>query len=64
MIYTVIISNKCQCRKCGDIIESIKNNSIIWCRCKSIYIDGGTQELQRNDSEDIIELSETYTMEV
>lgn len=65
MVITVIVSNKCQCRRCGDIIESVFKHNLVYCRCNSIYIDGGTSRLVRGalNLDDILEMSETYEME-
>lgn len=30
---------KIKCKKCGDIIEGDKKGSMIWCSCRSCYID-------------------------
>lgn len=56
-----IKSNKAQCKKCGDIIESKKRLQTVRCSCGSIWIEGGTHYLKRGFKEskdDIIELSE------
>ena len=37
-----IIRNSARCRKCGDEIESKYVHDFVRCRCKAIYIDGGT----------------------
>jgi tRNA(Ile2) C34 agmatinyltransferase TiaS len=61
----VILSNKCQCRKCGDIIESKTRHDFVWCKCGAIYTDGGLSYIRRGamDLNDIIDLSETYEEE-
>ena len=33
--------NRLKCRKCGEIIESKYRWDFQWCKCKSIYVDGG-----------------------
>jgi len=55
-----IKSNKAQCRKCGDTIESMHRHDFRTCSCDSISVDGGKDYLKRNfiDINDIIELSE------
>ena len=60
MTNRVIISNKAQCRLCGDIIESTHRHMLQRCSCKSITVDGGQDYLRRlfKNIEDIIELSE------
>ena len=60
----VIISNKCQCKKCGDIIESKTGHDFKWCKCGAIAVDGGKSYLRRvGELENIIELSESYEEE-
>jgi hypothetical protein len=54
-----IISNKIQCKKCGDIIESKTTHDFKYCSCKLVAVDGGKEYLKRlGNKEDIIELSE------
>jgi len=53
-----ILSNKAQCRKCGDIIESKHRHDFVWCSCKAIAVDGGLDYLRRvGEPDDLIELS-------
>lgn len=60
----VVTLNKAQCRKCGDIIESTHRHDFVWCRCRSIAVDGGKDYIKRTGyMEDIIELSESHTEE-
>lgn len=55
-----IIRNRAKCKICRDIIESLHRHDFIYCKCKSIFVDGGKDYLRRGgDPEDIIELSET-----
>lgn len=35
------IINKVRCRKCDDIIESKHRHDMVWCKCRSIAVDGG-----------------------
>lgn len=37
------IVNKVRCKKCNDIIESKHRYDMVWCKCGSIYIDGGNE---------------------
>lgn len=54
-----IISNKAQCKKCKDIIESKDNNDLKRCTCGSIAVDGGLEYIKRiGNPDDVIELSE------
>lgn len=61
----VVVTNKCQCRKCGDIIESKSCHSFVSCKCGAIFTDGGTSYIRRGakDINDIIDMSETYEEE-
>ena len=58
----VVVTNKAQCRQCGDIIESVHRHDFKFCKCGSISVDGGKSYLKRSFKNygDIIELSETY----
>lgn len=57
-----IISNKIQCKHCGEIIESKNIHNFVWCKCGSCAVDGRYYHLSRsyknNKEEDFIELSE------
>lgn len=57
-----IISNKIQCKHCGDIIESKHVHNFVTCGCKMCSVDGGLDYLRRSyrnsPEEDFIELSE------
>lgn len=57
---TVILVNKCQCRKCNDIIESKSVHDFVWCKCGAIFTDGGNVYVRRGavDFDDIIDLTE------
>lgn len=52
--------NRCQCRKCGDIIESKYRHDFVSCKCGAIFTDGGTSYIRRGavDIDDIIDMSE------
>lgn len=41
-----IISNKIQCKHCGDIIESKSVHNLVSCKCESCHIDGGNEYLR------------------
>jgi hypothetical protein len=58
----VVVTNKCQCRLCGDIIESKHRHDFVRCGCGSIFTDGGKEYIRRgaNSFDDIIDMSETY----
>ena len=34
--------NIIKCRKCGDVIESKSRHDFVWCKCKSVAVDGGS----------------------
>jgi hypothetical protein len=60
-----IISNKAQCRLCGDIIESKHGHDYRGCKCGEIAVDGGLNYLRRTagDLHNIINLSEVVQEE-
>ena len=61
---TIVTLNKCQCKKCGDIIESKHGHDFVWCKCKSIATDGGKNYIRRlGNLEDIIDMSESHEEE-
>lgn len=63
-IREVVTLNKCQCKKCGDIIESEGRHDFVWCLCGSIAADGGKDYIRRvGDLGNIIELSESHSEE-
>lgn len=56
-----IITNKIQCKKCGDVIESTYRHDFKFCKCGTVAVDGGKDYLRRcGNREDWKELSE-YT---
>jgi tRNA(Ile2) C34 agmatinyltransferase TiaS len=61
----VVVTNKAQCKLCGDVIESTHGHDYVRCGCGEIAVDGGKQYLRRTakDLSNIIELSETYEEE-
>ena len=56
-----IISNKIQCKHCGEIIESKSVHNFEMCKCGSCGVDGGHFYLRRcyktSKEKDFIELS-------
>lgn len=56
-----IISNKIQCKHCGEIIESKEIHKFVTCKCETCSVDGGHYHLSRSyknsPEEDFIELS-------
>lgn len=59
---TVVLSNKAQCKLCGDVIESKHGHDYARCKCGEISVDGGKNYIKRSakNLNNIIELSETY----
>ena len=56
-----IIRNVIQCKKCGDIIESVSVHDFKTCSCGACSVDGGHCYLRRYcaiSMDDFIELSE------
>jgi len=53
----MIKTNKIQCNKCKDIIESKYRWDMKWCKCKSVAVDGGKDYLRRC-GDDYTELSD------
>lgn len=62
-----ILSNKIQCKHCGEIIESNFIHSFVTCKCECCSVDGGHYHLSRSfknsPEEDYIELSEVVEIE-
>jgi len=57
--------NKVQCKLCLDIIESKYTHDFVWCKCKTIAVDGGKDYLKRvGDYSLCIELSEFEFLKV
>lgn len=57
-----IITNKIQCKHCGEIIESKSIHNFVTCKCGTCSVDGGHYHLSRSykhtPEQDYIELSE------
>lgn len=56
-----LIKNAIQCAHCGDIIESKHTHDFKWCKCGTVYIDGGFSYTRigfRNSPNDFIDLRE------
>lgn len=54
-----ILKNKCQCRLCGDIIESNYRHDYKRCHCGAIATDGGRDYIRRafKNPDNIIDLT-------
>lgn len=62
----IVLSNKIQCNKCGDIIESFSGHDFKYCSCESVAVDGGKNPwgMRRiGNPEDYIDLSEVTSEE-
>ena len=54
-----IIANKVKCKKCEDIIESVNRHDFKFCKCESIFTDGGKDYIRRGGNpDDMIDMSE------
>ena len=54
-----IVRNAVQCKRCGDIMESVSVHDFKTCSCGACSVDGGYNYLRRRgNSIDYIELSE------
>lgn len=55
-----ILRNAIQCKKCGDIIESVSVHDFKSCSCGTCSVDGGHNYLRRcaKSLDDFIDLSE------
>jgi len=38
--------HKIRCKKCGDVIESKHRHDFVWCKCKTVFVDGGNDYLR------------------
>jgi hypothetical protein len=50
-----LIANRAKCRKCGDIITSKHRHDFVWCKCESIFVDGGVDYIRRGGELELIE---------
>ena len=54
-----IIRNRIKCKKCGEIIESMRRHDFKFCKCGAVAVDGGKDYLRRvgnkDDYEELIE---------
>lgn len=59
-----LLVNKIRCKKCGDIIESRTVHDFLFCKCKSVAVDGGLDYIRRvGAKEDWEELSVYETVD-
>lgn len=55
----VLKRNAVRCKLCDTIIESKHTHDFVWCRCKSVFTDGGLSYIRRGgDIEAMEDLSE------
>lgn len=63
----VISVNKIRCNACEDVIESTHVHDFKWCKCMSVFVDGGPEYLRRGgqglDLKGYTEMSEHHTTE-
>lgn len=54
----IVIVNKAQCKKCGDVLESTHHYDFRMCSCGAVGVDGGHAYVRRmGNPEDYIEMS-------
>lgn len=61
-----LVKNAIKCNHCGDIIESKNTHDFKWCKCKTVYVDGGLSYARRgfkNSPIDFEDLSEWEEIE-
>jgi hypothetical protein len=59
-----LVRNVARCGKCNTVIESRHRHDFVWCECKAIFTDGGTDYIRRGgDLEAMIDLSEFVEVE-
>lgn len=47
MKFTRVVRNACRCTKCDTVIESKHRHDFKWCKCQTIFVDGGTDYIKR-----------------
>lgn len=52
--------NRIKCKFCGDIIESKHRHDFVECKCKRVFVDGGTDYLRRGFPKEIIWPDDAY----
>jgi hypothetical protein len=50
-----IFSNSIKCKKCGDIIRSTNRHDMVYCKCGSVFVDGGSWYSRCGGDLDLIE---------
>ena len=63
-----VVTNKVQCHKCADTIESTHRHDFVSCSCGNIAVDGGKEYLRRVGegitTKSYTDMSETYEEEI
>ena len=49
---------KLKCKLCGDVIVSKHRHDLVWCSCKSCYVDGGDDYFRWGGDKENIEVME------
>lgn len=44
--------NRAQCRKCLETIESLSRHNLVYCKCQTIFVDGGRDYVRVGGHED------------
>lgn len=55
-----LIKNAIKCNYCGDVIESNHVHDFKYCKCKTVFVDGGLEYARRgfkNSKDDYTDLS-------
>jgi hypothetical protein len=47
MTERILLKNRIRCLKCNDVIESTHRHDFVWCKCKSVAVDGGLSYCKR-----------------
>ena len=54
-----IIRNAAKCLKCNDVVESKHVHDFRFCKCQSIFVDGGKDYIRRGGNvSDMLDLTE------
>lgn len=54
--------NAVMCKKCGETIRSKNRHDFVQCKCKSVFVDGGSWYLRRGgDYKNMEDKTELYT---
>lgn len=57
---SILVYNAIQCKKCGDIIESVHRHNYVTCKCGTVSVDGGLdyqQTLFKGSTDDYTNLA-------